>query len=193
MISLSIVERAVAGCTSCSLHENRTHSVFGAGHPSATLMFVGEAPGPDEDGMGEPFVGVSGRLARQNHRSNAAATADRSLPGPPHGKLPAGRRPPAEQDCRSTRAEDTSRPARLKSFSARRSRSGKSRQPERRFHSEPFSPSGTTQELVQTRRQTEDAPTSEGPCTGGWKIILIPTCHPAFLFAETATSRETPF
>jgi uracil-DNA glycosylase family 4 len=60
--SLSIVERAVAGCTSCSLHENRTHSVFGAGHPSATLMFVGEAPGPDEDGMGEPFVGVSGRL-----------------------------------------------------------------------------------------------------------------------------------
>ena len=51
-----------AGCTRCPLAAGRTQVVFGVGDPDADLMFVGEAPGRDEDLQGEPFVGRSGRL-----------------------------------------------------------------------------------------------------------------------------------
>ncbi len=51
-----------SACTRCPLAPTRTQVVFGVGNPSADLMFVGEAPGRDEDLQGEPFVGRSGRL-----------------------------------------------------------------------------------------------------------------------------------
>ena len=51
-----------AGCTRCPLAASRTQVVFGVGDPDADLMFVGEAPGRDEDLRGEPFVGRSGQL-----------------------------------------------------------------------------------------------------------------------------------
>jgi DNA polymerase len=51
------------GCTRCKLHTlGRSQVVFGVGNPSADLMFVGEAPGADEDVQGEPFVGKAGQL-----------------------------------------------------------------------------------------------------------------------------------
>ena len=49
-------------CTRCKLHETRTNLVYGVGNPDADLMFVGEAPGRDEDQQGIPFVGRAGRL-----------------------------------------------------------------------------------------------------------------------------------
>jgi DNA polymerase len=49
-------------CTRCKLHPHRTQIVFGVGHPQADLVFVGEAPGADEDAQGEPFVGRAGQL-----------------------------------------------------------------------------------------------------------------------------------
>lgn len=49
-------------CTQCALAESRTQVVFGVGDPEARLMFVGEAPGKNEDLQGEPFVGAAGRL-----------------------------------------------------------------------------------------------------------------------------------
>ena len=49
-------------CRQCGLCETRTQVVFGEGNPSAELMFVGEAPGRDEDEQGRPFVGRSGQL-----------------------------------------------------------------------------------------------------------------------------------
>jgi uracil-DNA glycosylase family 4 len=50
-------------CTRCKLHTlGRTQVVFGVGNPDADLMFVGEAPGADEDEQGEPFVGRAGQL-----------------------------------------------------------------------------------------------------------------------------------
>jgi len=51
-----------AGCRKCILSETRTHLVFGEGNPKAELMFVGEAPGADEDRRGRPFVGRAGGL-----------------------------------------------------------------------------------------------------------------------------------
>jgi len=52
----------VAGCTKCGLCSTRTQTVFGAGDPNASLVFVGEAPGEEEDKRGEPFVGRAGQL-----------------------------------------------------------------------------------------------------------------------------------
>jgi uracil-DNA glycosylase len=49
-------------CTRCPLHQTRTTVVFGAGNADADLMFVGEAPGANEDRMGLPFVGQAGKL-----------------------------------------------------------------------------------------------------------------------------------
>jgi DNA polymerase len=61
--ALAEVEREVARCTRCAeLVGNRTQTVFGTGNPYARLVFVGEAPGGDEDRQGEPFVGAAGQL-----------------------------------------------------------------------------------------------------------------------------------
>lgn len=56
------LESAVRTCTKCSLHATRTQTVFGVGHRQAKWMFIGEAPGADEDRQGEPFVGRAGQL-----------------------------------------------------------------------------------------------------------------------------------
>ena len=56
------LEAAVAGCTACGLCESRTQTVFGVGNREAPWMFIGEAPGAEEDARGEPFVGQAGRL-----------------------------------------------------------------------------------------------------------------------------------
>ncbi len=56
------LEQAVRDCTRCDLHATRTQTVFGVGNRSAQWMFVGEAPGADEDAQGEPFVGRAGQL-----------------------------------------------------------------------------------------------------------------------------------
>jgi DNA polymerase len=54
--------RDVASCARCPLAETRTKAVFGAGNADADLMFVGEAPGAEEDRQGLPFVGRAGQL-----------------------------------------------------------------------------------------------------------------------------------
>lgn len=54
--------RQVLACTKCGLAGTRTQVVFGVGPLGAPLMFVGEAPGEDEDRQGEPFVGRAGQL-----------------------------------------------------------------------------------------------------------------------------------
>ncbi|MDQ3728994.1 MAG: uracil-DNA glycosylase [Actinomycetota bacterium] len=54
--------REVSDCARCPLAETRTKVVFGAGNADADLMFVGEAPGAEEDRQGLPFVGRAGRL-----------------------------------------------------------------------------------------------------------------------------------
>jgi DNA polymerase len=60
--SLQDVRAELGECTRCKLHPTRTQIVFGVGNPRAELVFVGEAPGADEDEQGEPFVGRAGQL-----------------------------------------------------------------------------------------------------------------------------------
>jgi uracil-DNA glycosylase len=61
--ALRIVREDLGDCTRCRLHkQGRKQIVFGVGNPRADLMFIGEAPGADEDEQGEPFVGRAGQL-----------------------------------------------------------------------------------------------------------------------------------
>ncbi len=59
---LALDETEVRGCTRCALHQTRTQTVFGQGNPGARLVFVGEAPGFEEDKQGLAFVGRAGQL-----------------------------------------------------------------------------------------------------------------------------------
>jgi uracil-DNA glycosylase family 4 len=60
---LAAVQTRVSACVKCpNLASSRTQTVFGVGSPDAEIMFIGEAPGADEDAQGEPFVGRAGQL-----------------------------------------------------------------------------------------------------------------------------------
>jgi uracil-DNA glycosylase len=56
------LKAAVSGCTKCGLHKTRTQTVFGVGDENADWMLIGEAPGAEEDRLGDPFVGQAGKL-----------------------------------------------------------------------------------------------------------------------------------
>ena len=60
--TLEALRAELGDCSRCKLAAGRTHIVFGVGNPRATLMFVGEGPGRDEDLQAEPFVGRAGKL-----------------------------------------------------------------------------------------------------------------------------------
>ncbi len=60
--SLDELKDRMLRCTACGLSRTRKNVVFGSGNPKATLMFIGEAPGGEEDNQGLPFVGRAGQL-----------------------------------------------------------------------------------------------------------------------------------
>lgn len=62
MADLVELQTLVAGCTRCRLAAGRTQTVFSRGDPASGLVFIGEAPGAEEDRQGLPFVGRSGQL-----------------------------------------------------------------------------------------------------------------------------------
>ena len=62
MFTLQDIAQQIEGCTRCPLHQGITHYVPGYGSPTASIMFIGEAPGKQEDKQGKPFVGASGKL-----------------------------------------------------------------------------------------------------------------------------------
>jgi uracil-DNA glycosylase family 4 len=63
--TLQDVREDIGDCIRCKLHKGRNKIVFGDGHPSAKLLFIGEGPGRDEDQQGLPFVGRAGKLLTQ--------------------------------------------------------------------------------------------------------------------------------
>jgi DNA polymerase len=56
------IKQAVPACTACGLHKTRTQTVLGVGDENADWLLIGEAPGAEEDRLGEPFVGQAGKL-----------------------------------------------------------------------------------------------------------------------------------
>src|SRR5205823_3011965 len=74
---LAAIQERVSVCTKCpNLASSRTQTVFGVGNPDAEIMFVGEAPGADEDAQGEPFVGRAGQLLTKIIRAMGFARED---------------------------------------------------------------------------------------------------------------------
>ena len=61
-VALQAIADEIAVCTRCRLHEGRTRTVPGEGHPSTEVVFVGEGPGFNEDQQGRPFVGAAGQV-----------------------------------------------------------------------------------------------------------------------------------
>jgi uracil-DNA glycosylase family 4 len=61
-VALQVIADEIAVCTRCRLHEGRTRTVPGEGHPSTEVVFVGEGPGFNEDQQGRPFVGAAGQV-----------------------------------------------------------------------------------------------------------------------------------
>src|SRR5881296_212749 len=106
---LTAVRERVRVCTKCKhLACSRTQTVFGVGNPDADLMFIGEAPGADEDQQGEPFVGRAGQLLTRIIRAMNFAREDvyianilKCRPDVPAGSF--GNRPPTPREMQTCR------------------------------------------------------------------------------------------
>jgi DNA polymerase len=75
---------AVVACRACTLCDGRRQTVFGTGHPRAHWLIVGEAPGEQEDALGEPFVGESGQLLDRMLRALGLSREAGDPPDPAH-------------------------------------------------------------------------------------------------------------
>ena len=106
---LAAVQKRVSGCTKCpNLASSRTQTVFGVGNADADLMFVGEAPGADEDAQGEPFVGRAGQLLTRIIKAMGFAREEvyianvlKCRPDTPGSKF--GNRPPTPREMQTCR------------------------------------------------------------------------------------------
>lgn len=104
---LGEVRDRVCVCTKCPhLARTRTQTVFGVGNPDAELMFIGEAPGADEDARGEPFVGRAGQLLTRIIETMGLTRDDvyianilKCRPDMPKGAP--GNRPPTPEEMRT--------------------------------------------------------------------------------------------
>src|SRR3984893_4467555 len=106
---LASVQARVAPCTRCPhLASSRTQTVFGVGNPDADIMFIGEAPGADEDAQGEPFVGRAGQLLTKIIKAMGfpreevyIANVLKCRPDVPAGSF--GNRPPTPREMQTCR------------------------------------------------------------------------------------------
>src|SRR4051794_9249312 len=106
---LMAIRERVRVCTKCQhLVCSRTQTVFGVGNPNADLMFIGEAPGADEDQQGEPFVGRAGQLLTRILKAMNFAREDvyianilKCRPDVPAGSF--GNRPPTPAEMQTCR------------------------------------------------------------------------------------------
>ena len=106
---LGMVAARVCVCIKCPhLVSSRTQTVFGVGNPDADLMFIGEAPGADEDAQGEPFVGRAGQLLTRIIETMGFARSDvyianilKCRPDMPRGV--SGNRPPTPVEMQTCR------------------------------------------------------------------------------------------
>ncbi|HSF99956.1 MAG TPA: uracil-DNA glycosylase [Vicinamibacterales bacterium] len=96
--ALARLQEHIGDCTRCKLHaQGRSQVVFGTGNPSAALMFVGEAPGADEDRLGEPFVGRAGQLLTKIIEAIGLARADVYIANVIKCRPPGNRNPEADE------------------------------------------------------------------------------------------------
>lgn len=99
--ALQLLSNEVGNCVLCSeLCETRTQTVFGVGNPNARLVFLGEAPGADEDRVGEPFVGRAGQLLTKIIEACTLSRDDVYIMNVLKCRPPANRNPTPEEAAR---------------------------------------------------------------------------------------------
>jgi DNA polymerase len=95
--TLEAIRADLGDCQRCALHATRTKLVFGVGSPTARLMFIGEAPGADEDRRGEPFVGRAGQLLDRMVEAMGLARADVYIANVLKSRPPGNRTPEPDE------------------------------------------------------------------------------------------------
>jgi uracil-DNA glycosylase len=94
---LAAIREELGDCTRCKLAGKRTNIVYGVGNPDAPLVFVGEAPGADEDRTGEPFVGAAGQLLTKMIEAMGYARSDVYICNVLKCRPPANRNPEPDE------------------------------------------------------------------------------------------------
>ena len=93
MSEIDSIRSQVISCTKCSLSKTRTNAVPGKGNPKAEILFIGEAPGRNEDQKGEPFVGPAGKILTEALSSAGLSRDDVYITNvikcrPPNNRIP---------------------------------------------------------------------------------------------------------
>lgn len=95
VLSLEEIRQEMGDCRRCQLWQGRTQLVFGAGNSKARLMFIGEAPGAEEDQQGKPFVGESGQLLNRIFAKMAISREEVYITNVVKSRPPGNRNPEA--------------------------------------------------------------------------------------------------
>jgi len=166
--SLEEIQDEICDCRLCPLSETRTNLVFGKGNPRSRIVFVGEAPGRDEDLKGEPFVGEAGQLLTKIIQAMGFAREEVYICNVLKCRPPENRNPlPQEIEA-------------CQEFLLRQLRA---------IRPEVIVALGTfaTQTLLATRQPISGL---RGRFHDYHGIPLMPTFHPAFLLRNPAMKRE---
>jgi uracil-DNA glycosylase len=163
------IHREIGDCTRCPLHQERTHVVHTEGNKNARLMFVGEAPGADEDAQARPFVGRAGQLLTKIIEAIGMKRED-VLIGNVNRCRPPGNRPPMPDEVA------TCKPYLLREIAVV--------QPEVIV----VLGNTATKNLLDTR---EGITRLRGSFQDYKGIRVMPTFHPAYLLRDPSKKRET--
>jgi uracil-DNA glycosylase family 4 len=167
-LTLQSIRDELGDCQRCKLAPKRTNIVYGVGDPDAPLVFVGEAPGSDEDRTGEPFVGAAGQLLTKMIEAMGLGRQDVYICNILKCRPPGNRNPEPDEiaECE---------PFLKKQLAAIRPRM-----------------IVTLGKFAAQCLLRSDAPISK--LRGAWKayegIPLMPTYHPAFLLRTPSAKRE---
>ncbi len=163
------IHREIGDCTRCPLHQERTHVVHTEGNRKARLMFVGEAPGADEDAQARPFVGRAGQLLTKIIEAIGMKRED-VLIGNVNRCRPPGNRAPMPDEVAACK------PFLLREIAAAR--------PEVIV----VLGNTATKNLLDTR---EGITRLRGSFQEYKGIRVMPTFHPAYLLRDPSKKRET--
>lgn len=163
------IHREIGDCTRCPLHQERTHVVHTEGNRKARLMFVGEAPGADEDAQARPFVGRAGQLLTKIIEA-IGMKREEVLIGNVNRCRPPGNRAPTAEEA------STCKPFLLREIAI--------------AHPEVIVVLGNTamKNLLDTR---EGITRLRGRFQEYSGIKVMPTFHPAYLLRDPSKKRET--
>jgi len=167
--SFDEIHKEIGACTRCPLAEERTHVVHTEGNRSARLMFVGEAPGADEDALARPFVGRAGQLLTKIIEA-IGLKREEVLIGNVNRCRPPGNRPPTPEEA------STCKPFLLREIAV--------------VKPEVIVVLGNTA-LKNLLGSKEGITKVRGRFQDFKGIKVMPTYHPAYLLRDPSKKRET--